>query len=276
MGSIAKLTAELRSRIGLREATSLSELTVLARQQLAEAKGQLKDAEPSKDVPADCLKAANAFRDSLKGGDKLEEAASELLKVAKPLSDAKAMQSLDLKRSAMDAESATVKLKQAVDAIYGPYAEGRKAFYGVALAWDMYDPPASTSSKKPSKSVKNVEITSLAGEMAFAAANLQTNVRDFLEKAATASKVFRAAAKKTGLEGGELSDSDKKAIIDAGFAVRASADPLFGRSQGIARRAVEVIDQLRAQEKYEAKSSKKLAIVLDVEDDAELGGMELL
>lgn len=274
--NLSRLTARLRAKVGLTESTgSLRELTALARQQLAEAKGQLKDAKPSENVPEDCLKAANAFRDSLKGGDKLEEAAAELLKLAKPLSDAKSMQSLDLKRTAMDVESATVKLKQAVDSIYGPYAEGRKAFYAVALAFDMYDPPASTSAPKKGKDLKGLAITSVASEIAFAAGTLQTNVRDFLEKAATASKLFRSAAKKAGLEGGELSEPEKQALVAAGFAVRSAADPLFGRSQGIARRAVEVIDQLRAQEKYEAKG-KKLTIALAVEDDAELGGMELV
>jgi hypothetical protein len=246
---------------------------------LSEAKGQLKDASPSTDIPADCLKAANAFRDAIKGGDRLQDAAQELLKTTQPLTKAAGdlkdkFDAMTLKRTAMDVESATVKMKQAVDSIYGPYAEGRKAFYAVALAYEMYNPPASTSSKKP-KDIKELSANELAGEISFAAGNLTTNVRDFLEKASRASKLYREAAKKLGVGGGEMSDSDKKALIDAGFDVRAAADPLFGRSQGIARRAVVLLDRLREAEKYEAKG-KAMNIELAVADDAELGGLEIL
>ena len=256
--------------------TELSFLTAAARRALTEANAKsaskLKDVKPSEDVPGDSLKAANGFRDAIKGGDALEQSAQDIAKLAQMV--AEASEKTDLKRAAMDVESAAVKMKQAVDSIYGPYAEARKAFYSVALAWDMYDPPATTG-KKPSSDVKAMSEKELAEQVAFSAKTLQTNVRDFLEKGATASKMFRDASKKLGLEKGEMNDSQKQAVIDAGFAARTASDPLFGRTQGIVRRVSEMLDRVRESEKYEAKS-KKLKLELAVEDDPEIGGLEVI
>lgn len=255
----------------------LSELTKSARRMMSEAaaakkSGGVKDAKPSENVAEDCLKAANGFREAIKGGDKLEEAASKVAEMAKEA--ALTSDLLTAKRAAMDVESATVKMKQAVDSIYGPFAEARQAFYAVALAWDMYKPQAS-SGKKSSSDVKAMSDKDVAAQIEVAAKNLQTNVKDFLEKGAKASKLFRDAAKKLGLEQGELTASEKQALIDAAFAARTAADPLFGRSQGIARRAVELVARAHAKEKYEAKA-KGVTIELAVEADPEFGGYELV
>lgn len=256
----------------------LSGLTHMARKRLAEqaatrpqTEARIKEA-PSEDVPADCLKAANGFREAIKDGDALEEAAEAVAKHAKEV--AASSDPVTAKRGAMDVEASTVKLKQAVDGLYGAYAEARKAFYAVALAWDMYSPPA-TAKKGPSSDIKALSEKEMADQIAYASKTLQTNVKDFLEKAATASKHFRNAAKKLGLEKGEMTADEKKALIDAAFAARTASEPLFGRTQGIARRAVELVARAKEREKFEAKG-KRLKIELAVEDDPELGGLDLV
>lgn len=252
----------------------LSRLTSRIRTLMEAAKksGGVKDAQPSTDIPGDCLKAANGFRDSIKGGDKVEEAASMVAKAAQTVLKEKD-DPLKMKRAAMDVESGAVKMKQAVDSIYGGFAEARQAFYAVALAWDMYE--KQSEAKKPSADVKELSDEELASQIAYTAKQLQVNTRDYLEKASKASKVMREAAKKTGLDKGELTDSEKAAIVEACFAARNASAPLYGRAQGLARRAVELVARARAKEKYEAKA-KGIVIELDVESDPEFGGMELL
>lgn len=256
--------------------SELSFIAAALRRSLTEANAKsaskLKDVKPSEDVPGDCLKAANGFRDAIKSGDALEMAAQDIARLAQKVASASDL--MEIKRAAMDVESAAVKMKQAVDSIYGPYAEARKAFYSVALAWDMYNPPA-VAAKKPSSDVKVMSEKELAEQVAFSAKSLQSNVRDFLEKGAKSSNMFRDAAKKLGLEKGEMNDAAKQAVIDAGFAARTSTDPLFGRTQGIVRRVSEMLDRVRESEKYEAKA-KKLKLELAVEDDPEIGGLEVI
>jgi hypothetical protein len=236
------------------------------------AKSGVKAAQPSTDIPGDALKAANGFRDAVKSGDDLEAAAAKVAEASKAASLADG--GIEAKRAAMDVESACVKMKQAVDSIYGPFAEARQAFYSIALAWDMYKTQPSTGKKSSSVDIKTQTDKEIADMIGFTAKGLGPSVKDFLEKSARAQKLLRDAAKKVGLENKELSDSEKKAIIDACFAAKTSADPLFGRTQGINRRAVELVARARAKEKYEAKA-KGIEIRLAVEDDPELGGFEI-
>ncbi len=279
--STAELVAALREKHGLTEASnapkSLSDLTALARRQLAEAQepakkksGGVKDAKPSENLPEDCLKAANHFRDCVKDGEKLEQAAKDVADAAKMVPAAE--DALSAKRAALDVEKSVERMKTAVDSVYGSYAQGRQVFYSVALAWDLYSPPASEK-KPPSSDVKALSDKDMADQIGFAAKNLQTNVRDFLEKAAAANKLFRAAARKMGLEQGEVSDSEKQALTAAGFAVRTAADPLFGRTQGIQRRAGELVARARSKEKYESVAAGP---DLCVENDSEIGGLDLV
>lgn len=262
--------------------SELTMLTAMTRRALVEAEeaakkkksGGVKDAKPSEDLPGDCLKAANGFRDAIKGGDKLEAAAEEIAKLSKSISTA--VDTIEVKRAAMDVEQAAVKMKQAVDSIYGPFAEARQAFYSVALAWDLYEKQSSQGKKKSSSEVTALSDKELADQVIFAAKNLQTNTRDFLEKGSKASNLFRDAAKKMGLEKGELDSSQKKALIDAAFAARTAADPLFGRTQGIARRVSELLARVAQKEKFEAKRPKRVVIALAVEDDPEFGGLDLI
>lgn len=253
---------------------SLSVLAARTRALLAEAgksKG-VKDASASEDIAGDALKAANGFREAVKAGDDLEEAASKVAKFSEEaaLSDG----GQQAKRAAMDTESACLKMKHAVDSIYGPFAEARQAFYSIALAWDLYKVSPSVGKKSSSVDIKTMTDKDIAEGIGFTAKGLGPSVKDFLNKSARAQKLLRDAAKKIGLENGELTDSEKKALIDACFDARDSANPLFGRTQGINRRAVELISRARAKEKYEAKS-KGVEIVLAVEEDPEFGGFEM-
>jgi hypothetical protein len=237
----------------------------------AKSKG-VKDAGASTDIPGDALKAANGFREAVKSGDDLEEAAAKVAKFAEEAAIADG--GIVAKRAAMDTESACLKMKHAVDGIYGPFAEARQAFYSLALAWDLYKVTPSVGKKSSSVDIKTMTDKDIADGIAFTAKGLGPSVKDFLNKSARAQKLLRDAAKKIGLENGELTDSEKKALIDACFDARDSANPLFGRTQGINRRAVELIARARAKEKYEAKS-KGIEIALAVEEDPEIGGFEL-
>ena len=251
----------------------MSNLTRRTRAILEAAKSKgVKDASASEDIAGDALKAANGFREAVKAGDDLEEAASKVAEFAEEaaLSDG----GIVAKRAALNTESACLKMKHAVDSIYGPFAEARQAFYGIALAWDLYKVTPSVGKKSSSVDIKTMTDKDIAEGIAFIAKGLGPSVKDFLNKAARAQKLLRDAAKKIGLENGELTDSEKKALIDACFDARDSANPLFGRTQGINRRAVELIARARAKEKYEAKS-KGVEIVLAVEADPEFGGFEL-
>lgn len=253
--------------------SQLSKIAAQTRRALAEAakSGGVKDAKASTDIAEDALKAANGFREAVKSGDDLEQAAANVAKHAEEaaMSDG----GLEAKRAAMDTESACLKMKHAVDGIYGPFAEARQAFYAIALAWDLYKVTPASGKKSSSVDIKSMTDKDIAGGISFTAKGLGPSVKDFLNKAARAQKLLRDAAKKIGLEGGELTDSEKKALVDACFDARDSANPLFGRTQGINRRAVELIARARAKEKYEAKS-KGVEIVLAVEEDPEFGGFE--
>lgn len=255
--------------------TELSFLTAAARRALTEANAKsaskLKDAKPSEDVPGDCLKAANGFRDSIKHGDTLEQMAAEFAAISEGF--ASAVDPIEQIRAAKDIEVAAKKMEQAVNAAYQPFKFARNAFYNVALAWDMYNPPKSVG--KAPEDVKEVPSKELASQIVFAAKNLQTNARDYLEKGATASKMFRDASKKLGLEQGEMNDSQKQAVIDAGFAARGAAEPLFYRVNAVLKRAAVLFERAQKAEKYEAKA-KALKFELDFEDDPEFGKRELI
>ena len=253
---------------------SLSVLAARTRALLAEAaksKG-VKDASPSEDIAGDALKAANGFREAVKSGDDLEEAATNVAKFSE--ATASADNDLDSKRGALDTESACLKMKHAVDGIYSPFAQARQAFYSLALAWDLYEKNPSGAKKSISTDIKSASDKDIAAGIGHSAKSLGLSVKDFLNKAARAQKLLRDAAKKVGLEKGELTDSEKKAIVDACFDARDSANPLFGKTQGINRRAIELIARARAKEKYEAKS-KGVEIALSCEDDPEFGGYEI-
>jgi len=253
--------------------SSLKRLADQTRSFLEAAKSKgVKDSAASMDIPGDALKAANGFREAVKSGDDLEEAASKVAKFAEEA--ALADGGIVAKRAALDTESACLKMKHAVDGIYGPFAEARQAFYSLALAWDLYKVTPSVGKKSSSVDIKTLTDKDIAEGIAFTAKGLGPSVKDFLNKSARAQKLLRDAAKKIGLENGELTDSEKKALIDACFDARDSANPLFGRTQGINRRAVELIARARAKEKYEAKS-KGIEIALAVEEDPEIGGFEL-
>lgn len=255
--------------------SELKFLAASARRLLAEANAKsaskLKDAKPSEDIPADCLKAANGFRDSLSHGDTVEQVAQDFAAITERL--ASAVDPIEQLRAAKDIEVAALKMEQAVNSAYQPFKAARVAFYSVALAWEMYNPPKSVGTS--SEDIDDVPTKQLAEQITYSAKNLQTNSRDFLEKAARASKLFRNAAKKLGLEQGEMNDSAKKELIDAGFDARGAAEPLFYRVKSVLRRAAVLFERAQKAQKYEAKA-KKLKIELDFEDDPEFGGRELL
>ena len=256
------------SRLGL--LTARTRLTMLL--EAAKSKG-VKDANPSTDIPGDCLKAANAWRDAAKGGEALEVAAEGAAKAADALAGTIPEKA---KMHAIDVRDAAIKMKDAVDGIYGHFATARQSFYAIALAWDLYAKQSSAGKSSASVDIKTQSDQEIANGIGFSAKNMKVSVKDFLDKAMKASNLLRAAAKKTGLEKGELSDSDKKAIIDACFDAKNAADPLFGRSAGIKRRADELLVRAEEKAKYEAKKTKKLKIDFDFEADDELGNLEML
>lgn len=282
----------------------LSELTLASaklRRFLAEAEEApkkrsrgLKDAKPSEDVPGDCLKAANLIKDSIASGDDFQMAVEKLAEHADSL--AKASEAIKAKQAAVDlagkavefekylktakqdetgTKTAAVKMVDAVDALYKPFAAARQTFYGLALAWDIDTAGHSAGKSKSSPDVKTMKDEELVNGIEWAAKSLVTNIKDFLDKGAKAQKMLRDAAKKMGLEKGELTSSEKQAIIDACIAFKLSADPLYGRSRGIARRAEEILARAAELEKYEAKS-KKFKIEFAFEDDPEVGDLEMI
>lgn len=303
--SLRNLTARLRTEMNDAK-PSLGDITFQLRHRLFEAKAKAeKTVATAVEAPASagsmsaedtaekCLAAANFIRDCLKHGDKYEEAAAEVADIADDL--AKATDALDTKRGALDAatksaafqtflkssgeakagtEDAAVSMKRAVDMLYVPYAKAREAIYELAAAWDISTKRTSEKGA-PSADLKKQSPVELANGIAFASKNLQTNVRDFLEKGSTAQKLLRNAAKKIGLEGGELSDSEKQAVVNAGLDFRDSSAPMYGRAMGITRRVNELLDRARKLEKYEA-ANKALKIELEVADDEELGKLDMI
>lgn len=292
---LSDLTQTLRAEIS--ESSGLRALTTALRTSLSEAATKAKapkaEVAPVEDVAEECLKAANFIRDCLKHGDHYEEAAAKVADKAEEL--AKAEDALGTKRGSVDVkamgaefqkflkssgdskagtEDAAVDMKRAVDMLYAPFAKARDTVYRIAAAWDISTKRSSDTKKEASADVKKQSATEIANGIAFAAKNLKTNVRDFLEKGATAQKHLRNAAKKLGLEGGELTDSEKQEIVNAALDFRDASSPMYGRAQGIVRRVNELLDRAAKLEKYEAK--KGLKIELEVADDAELGAMELI
>ena len=281
--------------------SDLRELTASLRSYVAEAaaKGTKTPKEPkaSKGMPVEdvaeaCLEAANYIRDCLKYGDSYEEAVFKVAEKAEEL--AKAEDALGTKRGAVDVkglsgdfqkflkssgeskagtEDAAISMKRSVDMLYAPFAKARDTVYRIAATWDIPTSRA-TEKKAASADVKSQSSGELANGIAFAAKNLKGNVREFLEKGATAQKMLRNAAKKMGLEKGELGDDEKQAIINAALDFRDAASPMYGRAQGIARRVNELLDRAAKMEKYEAK--KGLKIELEVSDDPEVGALEMV
>lgn len=290
------LTGSLREMLS--PTVRLHDLAAALRQQMVEAaasKAPKKAKEtdtPVEDVAEECLKAANYIRDCLKHGDHYEEAAAKVADKAEEL--AKAEDALGTKRGSIDVkamgaefqkflkssgdskagtEDAAVDMKRAVDMLYAPFAKARDTGYRLAATWGLSTTRPSEK-KAASADVKVQSAGELANGIAFAAKNLKTNVRDFLEKGATAQKLLRNAAKKLGLESGELEDAEKQAIVTALLDFRDAAAPMYGRAQGIVRRVNELLDRAAKLEKYEAK--KGLRIELEVMDDAELGALEMV
>jgi hypothetical protein len=227
---------------------------------LNEAAKKVVDA--STDVAEDSLVAANHIRDCLKYGDKAEEAALMLAKACSSAASAEDKQAS--KRAAVDVKSGIAGLEAVRSALYAPYAQARDTSYKLAAAWNL---PTKVSSEKkpPTADVVAMSEKDLAQQIGVAAKTLQVDIRDMLEKGAKAQKLLRAAAKKLGLESGELGEDEKQAIITAVLDFRGSTDPIFGRTQGIKRRAEELHARIVKGEKYES-----------IEDDAELAGLELI
>jgi hypothetical protein len=256
--------------------------------------GGAKDAKPSEDIPGDCLKAANLIKASMEHGDDFQSAVQKLAEYAETL--AKATEAIHAKQAAVDlasravefekylksaktaeggTEDSAMEMKRAVDKLYAPFAEARQTAYGLAAAWGIDVAGHSAGKSKKSSDVKSMSEGELVSGIDWAAKNLVTNIKDFLEKGAKAQKMLREAAKKLGLEKGELTQSEKQAIINACLDFKMSADPLYGRTRGIARRAEEILARARELEKYEAKA-KRLKIEFAFDDDPEIGEMEFI
>ncbi len=237
-------------------------ITMLSEAALAEGAKKVVDA--STDVAEDSLLAANHIRDCLKFGDKAEEAALNLAKACTAAANAEDAQAS--KRAAVDVKSGTAALEAVRNELYGPYAQARDTSYKLAAAWGL-STKVSSDKKPPTADVGAMTEKDMAQQISVAAKTLQTNIRDMLEKGAKAQKLLRAAAKKVGLGSGELGDDEKQAIITAVLDFRGSTDPIFGRTQGIKRRAEELHARLTKAAKYESKQ---------IEQDDELAGFEII
>jgi hypothetical protein len=235
------------------------------------AEAAKKPVVASENVAEDALMAANSIRDCLKVGDKAEQAALDLSKACAAAASAEDYQAS--KRAAVDVKSGIASLETVRNELYGPYAEARDTAYKLAAAWGLSTTVSSDKPKSKPSDVTAMSEKDLAQQIGVAAKTLQTNVRDMLEKGATTQKLLRAAAKKLGLEQGELGDDEKQAIVSALLAFRTAVDPIYGRTQGIKKRAEELHAKLTSREKYEAKkaSGKKT-----LESDRELATYEII
>jgi hypothetical protein len=235
--------------------------------------------EPSENVAEDCLAAANHIRESLKLGDKAEGAAAKLAQSA--LNGSKATDEQGLRRAVVDINKDNDDLMEIINSskaevdpngvalakgnsLYKHFQLARDTGYKLAAAWGL--PTKVSSEAKESPDITTATEQELAKQISDSAKVLQTNVRDFLEKGATAQKLLRAASKKLGLESGELGDDEKQAVVTALLEFRSSANPLFGRTNGIVRRVKQLQSRSEKAKKYEST----------LETDPELAGYELI
>lgn len=213
----------------------------------------VKQAEPSENIPESLLKTANYFRDSLKFGDEIEQLSADLSKAVKnPALGGESREDRAAKRAAMDVEAVAMKMDKTVREMNSVYKWGRQEFYSIAKAWDMYR-KGETGAHAAKKDIADASDKELADVIAWNAKKLAPMLRDFLEKSARANKVMRNAAKKTGLDFEELTDSEKKAIVDAGFDLRNAAEPLFGMVGSILKRTREMLERIREEEAFKTK-----------------------
>lgn len=211
----------------------------------------IKYAKPSENIPESLLAGANHFREVIKYGDDVEQLADDLVKLVKKpeLGD----DGREAKRAAMNVEAAAMKLDKMVKLMNDHFAEGRQQFFDVVLAWDMYKKGAPQK-KYASKDIADASEKELADAIVYSAKKMPPALRDFLNKVARANKLMRNSSKKMGLDFEELSDSEKKAIVDAGFDARDAASPMFGLIGSILKRTKEMVERIRENEKYESFS----------------------
>ena len=225
-----------------------------------------KDAKPSENPAEDALMIANSFRDIIKMGDAVQEMVAKVAAAAKAVMNAEP--GVKQKRALIDLENAVTALaaqgsrsKEGGSAtMYDSFAKGRDTVYSLAAALGVGTSPADrgvTSAPKSkvtfSSQVGTMSDDELVSAIVKKQKDLEAEMRQMLELGAGAQKLLRDAAKKIGLQKGELSPAEAKAMIFKTLDFRdAVSRVMYAPASVFASAGQELIRRIQNAEKYEA------------------------
>ncbi len=224
-----------------------------------------KNAAPSENPAEDALAIANSFREIIKRGDAMQEMVAKVASTAKAVVAAEP--GIKQKRALLDLENAVTALaaqgrstKEGGSTMYDYFSKGRDTVYSLAAALNVGTSPAdrgvsSSGGKKVSFSsqVGTMSDEELVASIQKRQKDLASEVRDMLALGASAQKLLREAAKKIGLQKGELSPAEAKAMIFKTLDFRdAVSRVMYAPASVFASAGQELIRRIRTAEQYEA------------------------
>jgi hypothetical protein len=169
----------------------------------------------------------------------------------------------------VDVRRATQEVQATTKSVYGNFAQGREKLYEAAKIWGMSTRRSGKGTKKTADITK-VSDEALVAQAAQGSKNLVSATARMLETGATACQKMVI----TGKAG--CPEAMREPTLTAGLDFRDTvSEALFGRVNGVMRRAVAVIDRFAATQESRLLESKD-SWVAPWAKDKEIGDGELI
>ena len=196
------------------------------------------------DVQDALLKVANLWRKWVRGeGDAFLEAISKLRDAAQDTVDSK--NEIEHSRALADLKSAVTKVQNLSTSAYRTYADGRDFLYVAFKDWGLPVKRTGGAKQSPSADLGPMSEAQLLAQIKNIAIGFVKDMKGSLDMGARAVTGVLAQAKNDA-------EATRKELWTTGMDFRDSTSVLFGRTEGILRRAQELVNRSWARKTFEA------------------------